>query len=89
MQNKILLQLDAFYVGKRPFLDPENPVVKTDPYLKGYLDLNLRVEYRYSKILSAFVRLQNLTGKRYMVWNNYPSQRIQLLAGFSYSFWGQ
>jgi hypothetical protein len=54
--------------------------------LKSYVDGNLEVDYRYSKILSVFASLHNLTASRYARWYNYPSYRFSALAGFSYSF---
>lgn len=54
--------------------------------LKGYADIGLGFEYRYSKILSAFVNINNLTATRYYLWNNYPSYGFNMLAGVTYAF---
>jgi len=54
--------------------------------LDGYIDLNLGLEYRYSKILSWFINLNNILGQRYFLWNNYPSYRFNFLLGVTYSF---
>ena len=55
--------------------------------LDSYIDINLGVEYRYSKILSAFVQLNNLGMQKYFKWYNYPSYRLNAIAGITYSFW--
>ena len=54
--------------------------------MKGYTDINLGVEYRYTKVLSGFVNISNLTGSRYYRWYNYPNYRFQIMGGVSYSF---
>ncbi|MBN2173265.1 MAG: hypothetical protein JW731_03985 [Bacteroidales bacterium] len=54
--------------------------------LDGFVDLSLGVEYRYSKILSGFIDLNNILGQRYFRWYNYPSYRFNVLVGVTYSF---
>ncbi len=81
LRDKILVGADIFYTGKRY----AQGVSGSEIPLKGYLDANLSAEYRYKKTLSFFIRFNNLTASRYQVWNQYPAQRFQFLAGFSYS----
>ena len=54
--------------------------------IDGYLDANLGLEYRYTKVLSLYVHLNNLGFSRYYRWNQYPSERFNLLAGLTYAF---
>jgi hypothetical protein len=54
--------------------------------IKGYADINLGVEYRYTKLLSGFINLNNILGQRYYKWYNYPSQKFNLMIGVTYSF---
>lgn len=84
LQEKIYAQLDLINFGKRYAKDTtsENGVKQLDPVW----DLNLRLEYRYSKILSGFVDIYNILSQKYMLWNNYPSQRINLILGVTYKF---
>ncbi len=80
--DKILLNADVFYTGRRyakPFSGGE--AVE----LKGFADVNLGLEYRYNKILSGFLRLNNLANTSYYKWNNYPVQGFSIMAGFTYS----
>ena len=58
----------------------------TEKSVKGFMDGNLGIEYRYSKILSVFANVNNLGFSRYYYWNNYPTERFNMLAGISYSF---
>jgi len=81
LRDKILVGTDIFYTGKRYAPGTLSNVVN----LNGYLDANLLVEYRYKKTLSFFLRINNLTASRYQIWNQYPAQRLQFLAGFSYA----
>ena len=57
--------------------------------LDGIVDLNLGVEYRYTERLGVFLKLNNLASMRYNRWQNYPTQRFNVLGGLSYSFWGK
>ena len=54
--------------------------------INGWIDANLGVEYKYSKILSGFVRLNNLGFSRYYYWYRYQSMRFNVMAGVAYSF---
>jgi len=54
--------------------------------LKGYLDFNLGLEYRYSKLLSFYFNLNNLFFTRYEQWYGYPSEKFNFLGGLTYSF---
>ena len=46
----------------------KNPYAKQ---LDAVFDVNLGVEYRVSKILSAFAKFNNLANQNYIQWNNY------------------
>lgn len=84
LRNKILINFDVIGMGKRyakVFYDPD----KDHEVLKGVADINFGVEYRYTKSLSFFLKLNNLTGAKYYRWNHYPSQRFNAMIGFTYS----
>jgi hypothetical protein len=83
IREKILVDGDVFYTGKR--FAPGTATTSVPIELKGYLDANLSVEYRYTKIISFFVKLNNFTASKYQIWNQYPVQRFQFIAGFSYA----
>jgi hypothetical protein len=55
---------------------------KTD----AVIDLNLRADYRFSENLSFFVLGNNLLGRKYERFLNYPSKGINVLAGVGYQF---
>jgi len=54
--------------------------------ISGYADVSAGFEYRYSKILSAFLNINNLTSIKYYRWYNYPSYGFNLMAGITYAF---
>jgi len=53
----------------------------------GFLaDLNLGVEYRYSKRVSAFVEFNNLASQKYKRWYNTPVHAFQVMGGVTFRF---
>jgi hypothetical protein len=90
--EKILIKADLFYnngvygYGYTLQNDTITPVKGEVVELKGWIDLNLSIDYRYSKTLSAWVSLNNLGFSRYFRWYEYPSYRMLGLAGITYSF---
>ncbi|HEY4787481.1 MAG TPA: hypothetical protein VIH57_15590 [Bacteroidales bacterium] len=86
LRNKILVDFDILGLGKRYAKEfaqnSTNPTIKELP---SVLDFNLGLEYRYTKILSVWLKFNNFTASKYYVWNQYPSQRFNLMAGFTYS----
>jgi len=83
LQDKIILNADMMFIGKRYVRTLSSPLHVT--MLKAYPDLNLSLEYRYRKILSFFIRMNNMAGIRYEIWNQYPTQGFLFMGGFTYS----
>ena len=54
--------------------------------LKPFLDMNVSAEYRYNEKVSAFIRFNNFTAKRYQFWTNTPVQSINIFGGVTLSF---
>ena len=50
------------------------------------LGLNLELEYRHTRALSFFARLDNLTWQHYYYYLNYPTQRGIVTLGLTYTF---
>ncbi len=89
LQDKIIAHIDFIGVGKRygcmtNSTDTDNLNLESRE-LKGALNINLGAEYRYSKTISAFVNIYNLTGSNYSQWLFYPTQKFLITAGFTYS----
>lgn len=93
IQNKIFVRAEVF-----GFTDMQAlvPVYATDgselvdeyvtETIKGAIDLNLGIDYQYSKSLSAFLNFNNILAKDYFIWYQYPIQKFSVLGGISYSF---
>lgn len=84
LRNKIVVSLDLFCLGERfapNFRTPDSPYK-----LKSTIDANIGIEYRYSKVLSAYLNLNNITASKKYYWNFYPTQGFNLLGGLTYSF---
>ncbi len=93
LKNKIVVNADVFVVGKRfaysdAFGQGTNITISATSVeeLKSIVDVNLGIEYRYSKKLSGFLNFNNLGFKRYEIWNNYRSYKFNFLAGITMSF---
>lgn len=90
MQDKILLKAELMtrskMYAKGYELNADNEMIVKALEIDPMIDLNLGVEYRYSKVLSGFLTLNNILGQRYYDWYNYPSFRFNMMLGITYSF---
>lgn len=82
LRNKIFVEIPVYYFGKRYALSPVTHQVIS---MKDIVDINLFLEYRYTKLISLFLRFNNMAAFRYSYWNQYPLQRFFVMAGFTYS----
>jgi hypothetical protein len=91
--EKIYAKADLFYVGESNGIyfsvdssTTTHKLITNEIKLKGYLDANLTVDYRYTKLLSVFISLNNVGFTRYFRYYNYPNYRFVGMAGLTYSF---
>jgi outer membrane receptor protein involved in Fe transport len=90
--DKFLINLDLNFEGGRKALvyTMEDDVIEENlQYAKplGLIaDINLGLEYRYNKRISAFIQLNNVASQRYNRWYNYPVQVFQVLGGITARF---
>ncbi|MCO4291917.1 TonB-dependent receptor [Solitalea sp. MAHUQ-68] len=75
---------DLFNVGKQYALI--DPSVNSYQTLSGYTDLNLGMNYRFHKNFGAFANINNILGKKYDLYLNYPSYGFNFIAGISVTF---
>ncbi|MGM0666727.1 MAG: hypothetical protein ACQETA_05355 [Bacteroidota bacterium] len=83
LRNKIIARADIHAISKRFAGLGTGPYSLTE--IPMNVSLSLGLEYRYTKILSFWARLNNIAIDRYYEWNYYPSQRFLFMAGFTYS----
>jgi hypothetical protein len=91
LQDKFVLKGDIFVIGKQyarigVYDAAQKKNVPQAKELKGIADINLGLEYRYTKILSGWINFNNIAGTRYYRWNNYPMQRFGVMAGLTVAF---
>jgi hypothetical protein len=83
LRHKIILKADILAIGKRyAKLDDAGGIKE----LESAIDINLGAEYRYSKVLSGFIQLNNLLSDGYYEWNYYPTYGFNVMVGLTYSF---
>jgi len=84
LRDKIILEGDVFVSGER--------WVKSglrfgeEKKLDGFTDVNLGLEYRYSKVLSGYLKFNNILSNNYAVWNHYPVYGLHIYMGITYGF---
>jgi len=90
LKDKITIEAAVLTYNRqfyRDFIsDSTGLTVPVSRQLDGYIDVNLGAEYRYTKRLSMFVKLNNMLNTRYKRYVNYPTQRFMALGGISYLF---
>lgn len=87
LRNKIIAGITATAIGKRDF--DYCPITELDPIHKltspGHLNINLSAEYRYTKILSFWAKINNIALDKYYDYAYYPTQRFMIIGGLTYS----
>ena len=90
LRNKIIGGINLDGTGKRSLLVTSADVgVTGNTYqqleMPEHFNVNISAEYRYTKILSFWLKFNNISFSKYYEWAYYPSQRFLCLVGFSYS----
>jgi len=85
LNSQISLSGEIFYRSK-----VYAKLYETDPQMftevNAFADLSLGGEYQFNDRISAFLKLNNLSGTQYYRWYNYPMQRFNAMAGLTFSF---
>ncbi|MFZ4786364.1 MAG: hypothetical protein ACOYLH_12875 [Flavobacteriales bacterium] len=93
LKDKFIVGMDIFYLGSRwakslvaiEGVDQE-PDGSYHYKLNGFTDVNLNVEYRYNKRISAWMQFNNALALKYQRYSQYNVQRFLYMIGASYSF---
>ncbi len=92
MKDKIIAKFNTYVLGGRhagTYEPQEGQTGKDGVYsidLGTFVDINLGVEYRYTKRLSAYLNFNNILAKKYQIYQDYPLQGINILGGITWSF---
>lgn len=86
MSDKFLWRVQAHTMNKRDtrVLLANNRY--EDSSLKGFVDLNLGLDYRYTRNVSLFLQLNNLSNNQYQRWVNLPVYGFNVMGGLTVSF---
>jgi hypothetical protein len=87
LMSKIILKADIYTIGNQWALQQKtvNGVITQQAVqLKGITDVNLGIEYRYTKMLSAFATFNNIGNFRYYRWDLYPTQKFNFMVGLTF-----
>ena len=89
LRNKIIAGIELTSLGKRRFIVQKNDIIlPPEQYVfksPMHVNANLSAEYRYTKILSFWIKVNNIAINRNYDWAYYPSQRFMCMAGLTYS----
>jgi hypothetical protein len=91
LRDKIIASLDLTATGSRWEVINGNYIMTQKGFEKQTIEmpvhynLNFMAEYRYSKILSFWARLNNISFNEYDEWAYYPSRKFIGMLGFTYS----
>ncbi|MGC8804105.1 MAG: hypothetical protein ACP5PS_10115, partial [Bacteroidales bacterium] len=83
LRNKIISTTQLYFVGPRYAQDP---LIASTLTLKAFVNLNEKIEYRYTERFSIILDLKNITASRYAYWNQYTSYRFQVFFGAMFLF---
>lgn len=90
LRQKIIFKAGLMLIGERDVLSVAEqegglPIAETAGQLDTYLSANMSLEYRYSKVLSAWIKAYNLSNQPWYEYPFYASQRFLFMAGLTYS----
>jgi len=91
LRDKIIAAAGLTALGERKFIETINNILVSPPTFEqifqrpSVVNLNISAEYRYTKILSFWLKFNNISFSRYYEWAFYPSLRFMCMAGFTYS----
>ena len=89
LRDKIIAGVELSAMGKRKFISTKNDIyLPTSTYIfksPMHVNINLNAEYRYTKILSFWLKVNNIAFNRNYDWAFYPTQRFMGMLGLTYS----
>ncbi len=82
VSDKIVSNIDFYYIGSTFARDP---FILEDVKIPAITDLNAEFTYLFRQQFAAFVKLNNIIGKNYQRFYNYPQQGLNFLVGINVS----
>ena len=89
LKKKIIIDFDMFVLGQRYaktyYASGSFGTYETIKIPETF-DMSIGIEYRYTKVLSAFLRVNNILARKNYLWNYYPTEGFNVMGGIIYSF---
>lgn len=86
--DKIYIKLDGLFASGRIAMARDEMGNIVNRSLGTSVDVNIGAEYRYNKMLSGFLMLNNISATRNFYYYGYPTHRFNFILGVTYSFGG-
>ena len=83
--DKIIFNLSFYSAFGRQFQHPNSSALTDNEQMKDIVDFDFKIEYKYNKVMSAYLSGKNCLGG-YEIWQNYPVVPRQIQLGVSYQF---
>ncbi|MGZ3862066.1 MAG: hypothetical protein ACXVPN_06540 [Bacteroidia bacterium] len=87
LKSKLIFKADIFAIGNQwaqQQINTNGVITQKAVQLNGIVDINIGAEYRYTKMLSAFVSFNNIGNFRYYRWDQYPTQKFNCMFGLTF-----
>lgn len=84
--DKLDFGINADFIGARYAKEFNGDGSIIEKKLKPIIDVSLYGEYRFASNFHVFLNLNNITGQKQYVWNNYMSHGFNVMAGIKYLF---
>jgi len=81
--NKFIIRADVYTMNKRKSIELMS---KSEFNLNAITDLNLNIDYRYTKNVGLFLMMNNLTNNQYQRWYDHKVYGFNILGGLSVTF---
>jgi hypothetical protein len=85
LRNKIIVGADIIALGSRKLSIMDQGTLVSLKDAPTHVNINISAEYRYTKILSFWLKVNNIAFNKYYEYAYYPTQRFVCMIGFSYS----
>jgi len=94
LQDKILVRSSITFMNSKyvKTSDPSQEELAFEIYgrkIDPIVDLNIGLEYRFTKKVSAFLDANNILSQNYEIWGNYQVQGFNVLGGVTIAFWAK
>lgn len=81
--EKFIVRSDIYTMNSRRSVEVPSGEETT---LRTIVDLNMGIDYRYTKNIGIFLNLNNLTNNQYQRWHNYKVYGLNVLGGLTVTF---